>query len=625
MRQFALAGVVATLTLAHSSGWGQDGKQEYDLTWKLPHNKAAAYEVFDCVKGTRRGEFWLFGCELETRVAITDYHDLPNRLMFRRWPSKVKAGSRWEIKEFAFAECPPGQGMPISPVQIVGSYSVRVVKKLKVDEHFKVAFKSRKEKQEAADIALIEGSVQLFKAQWSIPKGVVEVIGRQPATSMGVTVAVRVDDGAIVAGRYLISGRIEQYQGRFDFAASDKANDVCEVALRVPLVDVTKEGLAKGTDDAVRRGIQWLKSQQGKDGKFYDAPATYPIGTAHGIGSTAMGVMALIHSGVPADDPAIRRAFSYLLSKRLRESYDAALVILAVETKYAPLSMLEDIERFSEDELRAKLQKELTKEDRELAASAVQALLPTQDKEGLFGYVGGLIPNFSNTQYAVLALNAASRMGIDVPTSVWSRVLKAVEKYAQMSGREVDLVVRQRNGEAIEKRVREVGWPYAENMAATGTMTCAALASLAICESALLRAKALSDQDIRKYETLIQGGWAWMQSRFSVRAGVPEGCSIEPAMLLYYMYGIERAAILWDAETIGGHNWYLEGAAVLLSMQQQDGRWTGPEGWPVVDTAWALLFLKRATIPVETPARIASIDRRKKKESENEPKDKQEK
>lgn len=623
MRQLVLAGVA--LTLVHSSGWSQDGKQEYDLTWKLPHNQAAAYEVFDCAKGTKKDEFWLFGCELDSKVAITDYHDLPFRMMFRRWPQKVRAGMRWEIKEFAFADCPPGQGMPISPVQLIGSYSVRTVKKLKVDEQFKVAFKSRKEKSEATEIVLIEGNVQLFKAQWSVPKGVVEVVGRQPAASMGVTVAVRSSDGAIVGGRFLISGRIEQYQGRFDFATSDKANEVYEVALREPLVDITKEGLAKSVDDAVKRGTHWLKSQQGKDGKFLDAPATYPIGTAHGIGSTAMGIMALLHSGVPADDPAIKRGFSYLLSKRLRESYDAALVILAVETKYAPLSMLEDVERFSEDELRKKLQKELTKEDRELASSAVQALLPTQDKEGLFGYVGGLIPNFSNTQYAVLALNAASRMGIDVPASVWTRVLKAVEKYAQMSGREVDLVVRQRNGELIEKRVREVGWPYAENMPATGTMTCAALASLAICESALVRAKALSEPDIRKFETLILGGWAWMQRRFSVRAGVPEGCSIEPAMLLYYMYGIERAAILWDAVTIGGHDWYLEGAAVLLPSQQQDGHWTGPEGWPVVDTAWALLFLKRATIPVETPARIASIDSRKKTAPEKEPKDKQEK
>jgi hypothetical protein len=131
-----------------------------------------------------------------------------------------------------------------------------------------------------------------------------------------------------------------------------------------------------------------------------------------------------------------------------------------------------------------------------------------------------------------------------------------------------------------------------------------------------LRAKELTEGEQRRYEELMWGGWGWMQKRFSVRAGIPEGCSMEPAMLLYYLYGLERAGIIWDVETVGGHDWYREGASTLVALQEQDGRWTGPEGWSVVDTAWALLFLKRVTVPVETPARVASIDNRKRTEGE---------
>jgi hypothetical protein len=46
------------------------------------------------------------------------------------------------------------------------------------------------------------------------------------------------------------------------------------------------------------------------------------------------------------------------------------------------------------------------------------------------------------------------------------------------------------------------------------------------------------------------------------------------------------------------HDWYWEGALRLISVQQQDGSWT--TGMQVVDTAFALLFLKKSFIPVET-------------------------
>jgi hypothetical protein len=89
-------------------------------------------------------------------------------------------------------------------------------------------------------------------------------------------------------------------------------------------------------------------------------------------------------------------------------------------------------------------------------------------------------------------------------------------------------------------------------------------------------------------------------------------------MPFYFLYSLERVTILADVKVIGGHDWYHEGAGVLLSWQHSDGRWAGPHGTTIVDTAFALLFLKRATIPIETlRKKVASVDSTPKKTDES--------
>ena len=65
----------------------------------------------------------------------------------------------------------------------------------------------------------------------------------------------------------------------------------------------------------------------------------------------------------------------------------------------------------------------------------------------------------------------------------------------------------------------------------------------------------------------------------------------------YYLYALERVGALTQRKWIGRHDWYREGAEELFRRQSQDGSWTsgGPES-AEVDTCFALLFLKRATL-----------------------------
>lgn len=76
-----------------------------------------------------------------------------------------------------------------------------------------------------------------------------------------------------------------------------------------------------------------------------------------------------------------------------------------------------------------------------------------------------------------------------------------------------------------------------------------------------------------------------------------------------YLYGLERAGDLLGLRFFGKHDWYREGAEFLIGAQQAGGSWPGvAKGAPnahgeteLLRTCFALLFLKRATIPPSVP------------------------
>jgi hypothetical protein len=64
---------------------------------------------------------------------------------------------------------------------------------------------------------------------------------------------------------------------------------------------------------------------------------------------------------------------------------------------------------------------------------------------------------------------------------------------------------------------------------------------------------------------------------------------------LYYLWSLERLAVVYDWKTIGGVDWYDWGSGLLLAAQHDDGSWS--DAFPgLPDTCFALLFLKRANV-----------------------------
>ncbi len=68
---------------------------------------------------------------------------------------------------------------------------------------------------------------------------------------------------------------------------------------------------------------------------------------------------------------------------------------------------------------------------------------------------------------------------------------------------------------------------------------------------------------------------------------------------LYFLWGMERIAVLYDVRQLDKKDWYLWGAEILLCHQTPEGSWDkgGYHGeHPVLNTCFALLFLKRANL-----------------------------
>jgi hypothetical protein len=185
----------------------------------------------------------------------------------------------------------------------------------------------------------------------------------------------------------------------------------------------------------------------------------------------------------------------------------------------------------------------------------------------------------SNTQYALLGLNAAAEAGIPIHPEVWALARNYWQRCQQADG----------------------GWQYrAIRGQSTGSMTCAGVSSLIFSGSKRFRGhEVIVGDQIRncgrgEFDPHLRAGIDWLGAHFSVRDNPGMGGQWHH----YYLYGLERAGRLTGLRFFGGHDWYREGAEELVNTQEnQRGFWNG-SGGPFADTAFALLFLAKGRAPV---------------------------
>jgi hypothetical protein len=72
----------------------------------------------------------------------------------------------------------------------------------------------------------------------------------------------------------------------------------------------------------------------------------------------------------------------------------------------------------------------------------------------------------------------------------------------------------------------------------------------------------------------------------------------------YFLWSLERAAVAYGLDSIGGKDWYTWGADFLVADQEKDGSWQGVHGEYGADTCFALLFLRRADLAKDLSSKM---------------------
>jgi len=293
-----------------------------------------------------------------------------------------------------------------------------------------------------------------------------------------------------------------------------------------------------------------------------------------------------------------------LRARPLTKTYDVGVLLMALHALHSPLASIEDvrIDKYGHRTIKDPCQSKMGKADRAWVKRCVAFLLAKR-QGGHWRYPEGGV-DLSNTQYALLGLWAASRCGFAIPPAVWMEALTWLLSVQERTGPAVKLRVNEVRGSyrvTWTEKARARGFRYRTENPVTAAMTTAGMAGLAICQDELWGSRAFTPSLRQRTRRGIRDTMAWLQENFDVRknTGEPTG-----GWHYYYLYGLERAGILARMRFMGKWDWYMEGAQYLLETQAGTGCWTSEH--VLLDTAFAILFLKRSTRrtrnPVITPS-----------------------
>jgi hypothetical protein len=348
---------------------------------------------------------------------------------------------------------------------------------------------------------------------------------------------------------------------------------------------------------AIDKGVAAIWKQ------YVEKDGHWPAMGEHNVGPSALALLAILKGSLDRKDPRIRTALDWILAQPIQQTYDTGCALLALEAFYSP----RDPEtRFKPGEVADKdIVKNIEKAHLAWAVSAVKWLATQQHSSGLWHYPmkqeGNFAGDYSNTQYGVLGLFAASRMGVAVDPSILWKVEQAYLGSQQKDGPKTELTKTDQSPNPKETRATEIanarGWGYSESPGqAYGSMTLGGIGSLTILDSVMRRmgVARYSRAEQAKVALAKRDGWAWMQQNWAIKSNATYGWS----WYCYYLYAMERAGMLNGLATLGGHDWYYEGAQILISNQSEAGTWFGST---LYDQAFCVQFLKRATMNVATP------------------------
>jgi hypothetical protein len=371
-------------------------------------------------------------------------------------------------------------------------------------------------------------------------------------------------------------------------------------------------------DEAVRRGVRYLRSVQATNGSW----------SRGYMGVTALAALTLLECGVAPDDKAVVAATRYVREASLREThtYSICLAILFLDRLGEPadVPLIESLTvrllagqnadggwSYNCPAVPAEEVKRLTALRGAPRGSAGPGERPaTDERRGsrplsednqklleLLRRTGRLPPGYgdnSNTQFANLALWVAGRHGLPVEDALLA-IAGRYRRSQQPDG-----------GWLYTAPDPRIASPAADDRALSShaSMTCAALLGLAIADAGAgdpgRGRRTLGRDPQLRAGLLALGGAVGSPTGGRQRVSVPR----IGGGWYYFLWSLERLCVALDLATVGGKDWYAWGAEALLGNQEEDGSWRGAYAEYQADTCFALLFLRRANLARDLTASL---------------------
>jgi hypothetical protein len=225
------------------------------------------------------------------------------------------------------------------------------------------------------------------------------------------------------------------------------------------------------------------------------------------------------------------------------------------------------------------------------AKAARKTPLPTMINNGQV-----VVSDNSNTQFAMMAAWIARRYkipGTMVPIPVYKSMALMDQHFRSTQH-------------------PDGGWNYHFQKPSTHTMTCAGLIGLGLGVISHMESlgPVAKNANVKhpKDDKDIQDGLAYIGKHISV-APADWSQKVNPENL-YFVWSVERVAMLYNLKTVGGKEWYPWAAHNLVVNQDANGSWVHGgyiDQNPVINTCLALLVLKRVNL-VQQDLNIPGID-----------------
>lgn len=320
---------------------------------------------------------------------------------------------------------------------------------------------------------------------------------------------------------------------------------------------------------AIEQGKQFLKNRQKPNGNWDESSGE------ERCGATALVILALVSCGEPRDSKIVQSGMNFLRAfagDKAGRNYSIALQTMA----FCLVDPVRDRGLISKNV--ALLEKN-------------QIHLKGSPHDGGWDYTSGSQrTDLSNSQFSILALYEAERVGVKVNNDTWRRAYRYWSDTQNVGFPSTG------------------SWGYIPSDSGKGStdhrgsMTCAGLASLIITSGVLEKGSATVEgekifcfkQHNKMAAEKLKLGFKWIADHFSVS----KNPGMDGTYLYYYLYALERVGRMTNQRFIGNHDWYREGTDKLLSLRDKvDGSWR--EG-SLIDsqTAMALLFLSKGRRPV---------------------------